>query len=360
MNKLDFTYDELWRSRMLASIGHALFVANAPDEAYSNSWDGITNNIPNGQGDNAAITFHPEFVVGAFYCHESARLTDYKEALEYLQDAPKQVKDIAKEETLQFLLGDASYFESGCEQMTEDFPVITTAFWGTREGLFSLDTQEELVENGVFEIEKELEAIQSDELISKWAEEKFEFTQEQIGLLISLYHRKITKPFGVIVLTEQEIQVIACNDVEGFNESKNLFEQIGVILDTSLIDSQGLASEDDNDVLTQEEIELGDANLAKRRTHFAGYTVDIPWMLENEISIDIPKVIGDMFSYDDEHFLVFIENKTNKKIGIISEMLGDLVVYQLDPAFCLRVHEQTKMIFIFSSEDALPEYFSSK
>ncbi|QHE51583.1 hypothetical protein [Pontibacillus sp. HMF3514] len=217
MNKITWEKDKLWQGCILASIAHAINVAHYPDTANEHSWDGFNYNVQDSAGSRGTITFHPNYVVCAFRNNESERIKEFKDALVYFTDAPKEVKTLALNETLQYLLDDIE---------GSIIPVITTAFWGDGDDLYSSDKEEELKENGGFLLETQTRDIKIS--IDKWKKE-FEMSVSQINLIMSIFNRKLKSPSENIYLTNEEINIIGTDDEEGLNESKISFSEFGVL-----------------------------------------------------------------------------------------------------------------------------------
>ncbi|WP_211654121.1 hypothetical protein [Planococcus alpniumensis] len=209
-----WSYKELWEGAILASIAHAIFVADAPELAHENSWDGFNYNFNDSQGIRGTITFHPDFFVAAFRNDEV--LADSLNFEDYFHQAPKKVLQLAEEEALQYLLDDVR---------GKTLPSITTIIWGEKEQTFSSHRFDEMLENG-----GKILAIQSMNVTEslKACEEEFEFTQEQLMLLKKLYHLKIAQPNEKITLNQSDIEAIGSKNEEGINESKILFAEIGI------------------------------------------------------------------------------------------------------------------------------------
>jgi hypothetical protein len=189
-------------------------VAHYPELSNEQSWDDINYNVQDSSGTRGTITFHPNYLVGAFRNDYSER--DSLDALDYFNDAPKEVNALAINETLQYLLDDID---------GETVPVITSSFWGNKDGIYSKDNFEEFMENGGFLIERQVADIET--AINEW-KENYEMSESQINLLRSIFERKISNPDGEIVLTDREIKMIESNDVEGLSESRISFEELGI------------------------------------------------------------------------------------------------------------------------------------
>lgn len=216
MNIITWERQNLWQGCILASIAHAINVAHYPDLAHEQSWDGFNYSVQDSSGTRGTITFHPNCLLAAFRNENSERLLTYKDALEYFMDSPEEVKELAVNETLQYLLEDID---------GKTVPVITTAFWGNSENIYSQDDINKLIENGGFLLERQASDVET--ALNEW-HDYYEMSDAQINLLNSIFQRKIENPSEVIVLTLGEIQMIESADEEGLVESRISFEEIGI------------------------------------------------------------------------------------------------------------------------------------
>ncbi|MEH7350952.1 hypothetical protein [Gottfriedia acidiceleris] len=216
MNKLNWDRNQLWEGCILASIAHAIMVAHYPDISHEQSWDGFNYSVQDSSGSRGTITFHPNFLVGAFRNDHSERIVDYKNAIEYFKGAPGKFKEVASEEALLYLLDEIE---------EKAVPVITTAFWGNLDEVYSNDTYEAFIKNGGFLIERQIDNVENG--INEWKEE-YEMSENQIVLLKSIFKRKIENPTADIVLNEKEIKMIGSEDEEGLSESRRSFEELGI------------------------------------------------------------------------------------------------------------------------------------
>jgi hypothetical protein len=87
------------------------------NEMEKQSWDGFNYNVQDSSGTRGTITFHSNYFVAAFCNDHSERLSNYINALDYFRDAPYEVKQLAANETLQYLQDDVN---------GNDVPLITT------------------------------------------------------------------------------------------------------------------------------------------------------------------------------------------------------------------------------------------
>ncbi len=104
-------------------------------------------------------------------------------------------------------------------------PFITTAFWIDDNGAYSIDSFEEMEENGGFLLEIPL--LDTESAIER-LEEEYEMTEAQIDLLQLVYERKIQNPNEEILLSKEEVAMIGTNDSEGLEVSKESFEEMNI------------------------------------------------------------------------------------------------------------------------------------
>lgn len=194
MNKIHVAPIKLYNGCILAAIIHAIVVGEYPELNYEHSWDGINYNMNNGQGCKATITFHSKNIVAVFQNLESFH--DRKEVSDYFIGAPKEIVEIAKHETLQYVLEDVN----GIIQ-----PIITGAFWGDWENLFSNQTWNNLIETGGFILKNQLMDYQNS--LIEW-DGYYGLNNEQFSLIDSLYKRKIHHNHNSIILDESETKYL--------------------------------------------------------------------------------------------------------------------------------------------------------
>ncbi|KJD42385.1 hypothetical protein [Paenibacillus terrae] len=201
---------------ILASIAHAIMVAHYPELSYEHSWDGDNYSVIDGSGGRGTITFKGNYFVGAFR-NENYTRTDIHTALDFFTGAPKHVLELAKNDTLEYLL------EEDEDGMTS--PSITTAFWGDDDNITSVDNIVRMVQCGGYLLERQF--MEDDSAIESWRD-YYEMTPEQVDLLKSVYDRKVNNPHGNITLSKSEIEIIGTESPEGLSESITSFEEIGI------------------------------------------------------------------------------------------------------------------------------------
>ncbi|SHL52300.1 hypothetical protein SAMN02745136_05070 [Anaerocolumna jejuensis DSM 15929] len=206
----------IWNGCILASIAHAIMVAQYPELSYEHSWDGENYNIVDGSGGRGTITFKDKYLVGAFR-NENFTRTDIPAAIDLFMGAPKEVLEIAENETLEYLLEED---EDGTAS-----PSATTAFWGDNDSITSIDSIVKIVQGGGYLLERQF--MESDSAFESWRD-YYEMTSEQVELLKSIYDRKVNNTDENITLTKREIEIIGKESPEDLSESMASFEEIGV------------------------------------------------------------------------------------------------------------------------------------
>lgn len=225
INQLNIKRQVLWEGCMLASIAHAIMTAHYPGFENEQSWDGINYSVQGSGGTRGTITFHPQYIVAAFRNERSSRLSakeGFKEAASYFEGAGGAILRLAEEEALQYLLDDVN---------GKTLPLITTAFWGEHEALFSPDNFEDLMRHGGFLLETQMMGF--DDAVKRWQEE-YEMSAELCTLMTSLFKQKIKKPSKKIYLSKEEIELIGTEDEEGLRASQTSFEEIGIYFYSSV------------------------------------------------------------------------------------------------------------------------------
>ncbi|MGM1022549.1 MAG: hypothetical protein ACQEXV_18960 [Bacillota bacterium] len=207
---------DLWKGCILSSIAHAIMVAHYPELSYEHSWDGMNYSVIDGTGGRATITFSEKYCVAAFR-NDNVTRSDISAAIDFFEGAPNEVLELAKNETLEYLLEEG---EDGVP-----IPSITTAFWGDQDNVISIDNVVRIVLNGGYLLEIQL--MEYDSAVESWRG-YYEMTDEQVDLLKSIYTRKIKDLSNDIILTKKEIEAIGTSDPEGLNESETSFGEIGI------------------------------------------------------------------------------------------------------------------------------------
>lgn len=209
-----WNHQNIWQGCILASIAHAIFVANNPDFAYEHSWDDDHYSTNDGQGCRGTVTFGQDIFMAGFRNEEFVEETI--EASDLLIEASEKVKQMAINDTFHYLLDDVDGVV---------IPVVTTILWGDDSRVFSSHPYEEMMERGgsLLEIQASVYKIG----LEYW-EEYYELTESQLALLEKLYHLKIKKSSQAITLSHEDIQVLDTSNMEGIEESKISFSEIGI------------------------------------------------------------------------------------------------------------------------------------
>ncbi|AFS69454.1 hypothetical protein [Exiguobacterium antarcticum] len=203
----------IWEGCILASIAHAIFVANNPDFAYEHSWDGNNYSTNDGQGSRGTVTFGQDFFVGGFRNEEFS--VETTEAKELLSQAPQRVQKIAEQDTFQYLLDEVD---------GAALPIVTTVLWGNDNQVFSSHPYDDMIEQGAHLLE--IQASEYENGVDYW-EEYYELREQQLTLLKKLYHLKLANPARTITLSVEDIQALDAIDIEGMKESKISFSEMG-------------------------------------------------------------------------------------------------------------------------------------
>lgn len=210
---LEWKRQAVWEGCMLASIAHAIFVANNPDFAYEHSWDGNNYSTNDGQGSRGTVTFGQDFFAGGFRNEEF--FVETTEAKELFSQAPQRVQKIAEQDTFQYLLDEVD---------GAALPIVTTVLWGNDNQVFSSHQYDDMIEQGAHLLE--IQASEYENGVDYW-EEYYELTEQQLTLLKKLYHLKLENPARTITLSAEDIQALDAVDAEGMEESKISFSEMG-------------------------------------------------------------------------------------------------------------------------------------
>lgn len=179
MTKINWTMDQMWRGCVLGGIAHAIAVSYSPMISNEQSWDGINYNVQDSAGQRGTVTFGKSYCVAAFRNENSIRVNKFLEAETYFRNAPKEVLQMAYDETLQYLL----------EEVQDTVqPVITAAFWG-KDVIYTNDTYEILIENGANLLNYQL--MDEQIALDVWRKE-YGMTDKQKKLMEDIYAKKIS------------------------------------------------------------------------------------------------------------------------------------------------------------------------
>lgn len=176
INQIAIDPKGLYEGCLLAAIAHAVTVGEYPELNYEHSWDGINYSMNDSQGCRGTISFDEHWIVAAF--RDENVLNECKDASEFFKGAESGIKKLAEKETLQYLLADVNGVAK---------PVITTAFWGSWDTLYSCQSLDDFISNGGHILSNQLREFPSG--LKKW-DECYEFHDGQMELITSLYENK--------------------------------------------------------------------------------------------------------------------------------------------------------------------------
>jgi hypothetical protein len=214
--------DTLWGGAILATLAHSIWVAQQPDFANEQSWDGFNYSVQDSQGTRGTITFAGNRVVGVFRDENSPRnplLSDQDYDLNrFFVGINSDLLTLANEEALQYVLE---------EYNGSTIPIITAAFWSAGEYLTAAEPWSEVVANGAELVRIQL--MNTEAAIEEW-QNAYELSSSQVALMRSLFERKMTAPNAQITLSNDELNVLTANYAEGIEESCELLNDIGILL----------------------------------------------------------------------------------------------------------------------------------
>ncbi len=185
---------KLYEGCVLAAIAHAVSVGMYPELNYEHSWDEINYCTNDSEGCRAAITFHHDHVVGVFQnINQADKDTD---AFCFFDGASEEILQLAKSEALQYVLSDVKGMAT---------PVITAAFYGTWEQLFSTQSMHELMASGGNMIRTQLLPFQ--DALHVW-QEYYDLDASQIELIHRLFHQKMNSQGNSVVLLHDDMKAL--------------------------------------------------------------------------------------------------------------------------------------------------------
>jgi len=218
--------DTLWQGCLLAAIAHAIMVARYPESANEHSWDGMNYSVQDSSGARGTVTFHKDYCVAAFREENRRRLTAKNKKLQdrlnylgaaeaYFAGAPEAVVQLARAETLQYLLDEID---------GETRPCITTTCWGSDDTFYSADNYEDFLACGGFLLATQCQDVEAG--ITFW-QEAYDMSDIQLSLLRGIFERKLEKPTEALMLLEADICLLA-EVGEELEESRVSFGEIGM------------------------------------------------------------------------------------------------------------------------------------
>ncbi len=204
MIKINIEPDKLYKGCIFAAVVHAVMVGEYPELNYEHSWDGFNYNMNDSQGCRATVTFHPKYIIAVF--QDAASIQDQKEVSYYFEGAPNELMEIARDQTLQYVLENVNGVTK---------PVITGAFWGDWESLLSNQTLEEIIRTGGHILHNQL--LDYTDAFRAW-DDYYGLSEAQMDLVRNLYQKKISFHNAPISLNKSEIKCL-CGNIEECRES---------------------------------------------------------------------------------------------------------------------------------------------
>ncbi len=217
----------IWPGVLLASIGHAIFVARAPFMMHEQSWDGLNYNIQDSEGSRGTIAFDEDRTrfVAVFFLETSKRnpfgagICVDKGATEYVRNVPDELRELTHK-ALQYV----------CQDIADrNIPLVTAAFWSDLAGLRATASEPwaEVVTHGAALATNQVLPV--DVALTKWAID-FEFNPLQVSLVEILFRRRIAVTNGPIQLTKSEFQVLrnVANNEDGIRACRESLEEVGI------------------------------------------------------------------------------------------------------------------------------------
>lgn len=194
MQKISVNPKNFYQGCLLAALAHAVTVGEYPELNYEHSWDGINYCLNNSGGCRATITFSERHIIAAFRNERQVK-NNQEDALSFFEGAPKDLLALAKTETLQYFLDDVD---------GQTKPLITAAFWGNWQELWSNQSLEQLFKQGVYILENQLLPYQ--EALDCWVED-YQCHHGQLTLIEQLFRQKLAIECSEkIVLSEDDHQ----------------------------------------------------------------------------------------------------------------------------------------------------------
>jgi hypothetical protein len=182
------------------------------------SWDGANYNVQDSQGTLGTITFAGDSVVAAFFDAHSSRNPFSHDALYKLEDRlaemPPDLRAIAEQQTLQYLLQDYQGSET---------PVITSCFWSEAANLVAGEPWEAVLNHGAHLVRVQLLPV---ERAVQRLQVQYEFSTAEVGLLRSLFDRKLAAGNSLVTMTTQDKELLTAKGSTGIEQALELLDSI--------------------------------------------------------------------------------------------------------------------------------------
>ena len=218
----DFNPSDLWRGCVLATIAHSIFIAQHIELAAEQSWDGSNYNVQDSQGSLGTVTFGEEGTVGTFFdSHSSLNPFSTEKAYELsemLAEMPPGLRALADREALQYLLQDYK---------GKEVPIITATFWSENGRLVAAEPWQSVFSNGGHLVRTQLGS--TEDAMPVW-KSNYGFNEAEVGLLRSLFVRRVSAQTESVVLTALEKDVLLEGGSQGLELSRELFAAVSIIV----------------------------------------------------------------------------------------------------------------------------------
>lgn len=192
MMTININPKQLYEGCIEAAVTHAVAVGMYPELNYEHSWDGINYCMNDSQGCRATITFHNKYIIAVF---QDIEKVDWNiDALTFFDGASKEIIEIAQNEALQYVLDEVDGVVK---------PVVTAAFWGTWDRLNSVQSFEDIIQNGCHIIHSQL--LPYNDAMNEWRD-YYDLDSKQISLIQKLFDAKINSSDDKIILHDDEIK----------------------------------------------------------------------------------------------------------------------------------------------------------
>ncbi len=192
MIKIELNPKKLYEACILSSLTHAVAVGMYPELNYEHSWDKINYSMNDSEGCRATITFHKNYIIAVF--QDSRCLDANVNALDFFEGASQEIIELAKNETLQYVLENVDGIVK---------PVISTAFWGDWNELYSVIPFDEIVDKGAHIITVQL--LPFKEAMEEWSDH-YDLDESQIKFIKYLFDKKIKE--NTFTLSNDDIQYL--------------------------------------------------------------------------------------------------------------------------------------------------------
>ncbi|MCA9922387.1 MAG: hypothetical protein KC421_08440 [Anaerolineales bacterium] len=219
-NILKNTTDSLMQGAILGTIAHGIWVAQYPEMAALQSWDDTNYCIQDYSGAYGTISFSEIGTVGVFFDSHRwkktiSRIPNYSPQ-SFFVGTPKPLWNLAKNETLQYMLRDFS----GSVQ-----PLITAAFWSEDKNLCASKPWNLVFENGAHLIANHLLDIDASFLY--WTD-FYELSESQLSLLKIIFSKKMNTSTLVELSSDEKFALM--DGAKDFNLCRKIFLSIGISL----------------------------------------------------------------------------------------------------------------------------------